>query len=116
MFASEGFILPPRAESSLYVATIESICLDGGFIPRIVHETAFASTGMRLVEAGIGITIEPSSGLRTKPAGVKYIELTQVPQKAQLTMIWHQDLCLQRPDLTDLLDHISLHVKKKEAV
>jgi DNA-binding transcriptional LysR family regulator len=103
VFANEGLILPPKDESSLYVATIESICLDAGFIPKVVHETPFASTGLRLVEAGIGITIEPKSGLRGKPRGVKYIELKNIPQKANLTMLWHKELERQKPRLLDLL-------------
>lgn len=103
VFEHEGFILPPRDESSLYVATIESICSDAGFKPRIVHETPFASTGLRLVEAGIGITVEPKSGLRAEPAGVRYIELKNIRQKAELTMLWHKDLERQRPLLLELM-------------
>jgi LysR family transcriptional regulator, benzoate and cis,cis-muconate-responsive activator of ben and cat genes len=103
VFAQEGLILPPRDESSLYVATIESICLDAGFAPRIVHETPFATTGLRLVEAGIGITVEPKSGLRGNPPGVKYIELKEVPQKAEITMLWHKDIEKEKPVLIDLL-------------
>jgi len=102
-FADEGLILPPKDQSSLYVSTIESICLDAGFVPRIVHETPFATTGLRLVEAGIGITIEPKSGLRGQPHGVKYIELKNIPQKAELTMLWHKDLEAQRPQLVEMM-------------
>jgi len=103
VFAGEGLILPPKHESFLYVAMIESICLDVGFMPRIVHETPFASTGLRLVEAGIGITVEPQSGLRAKPHGVRYIVLKNIPQKAELTMVWHHDLEKQRPLLLRLI-------------
>jgi hypothetical protein len=60
VFANEGLILPPKSESFLYVATIESICLDAGFVPRIVHETPFASTGLRLVEAASASPWSPS--------------------------------------------------------
>jgi DNA-binding transcriptional LysR family regulator len=103
VFAHEGLILPPKDESFLYVATIESICLDAGFVPNIVHETAFATTGLRLVEAGIGITLEPKSGLRNRPQGVKFIELTNIAQKAELTMLWHKDLEQQMPLLLELI-------------
>jgi hypothetical protein len=41
-------------------------------VPNIVYETVFATTGLRLVEAGIGITVEPKSGLRNKPQGVSH--------------------------------------------
>jgi DNA-binding transcriptional LysR family regulator len=103
VFAEEGLILPPKDQSSLYVSTIESICLDAGFQPRIVHETPFATTGLRLVEAGIGITIEPKSGLRGQPQGVKYIELRNIPQKADMTMLWHSDLEKQHPNLVEMM-------------
>ena len=99
VFADESFILPPKANSHRYVATIEAICADAGVAPRIVHETPFASTGIRLVEAGMGITIEPKSGLRNHPPGVKCIELKDIPQKAELTMLWHKDLEVYRPEL-----------------
>jgi DNA-binding transcriptional LysR family regulator len=103
VFANEGLILPPKYDSYLYVATIESICLDAGFVPNIVHETPFASTGLRLVEAGIGITVEPKSGLRLHPSGVKFIELKNIPQKAELTMLWHDDIEEENPLLLDLM-------------
>ena len=96
-FAHEKFILPPRADGPLYVATVEAMCLDAGFVPRIVHETSFASTGLRLVEAGIGITIEPKSGLRGRLPGVKGIDLSALPQRAELTMLWHQGLEQEDP-------------------
>jgi DNA-binding transcriptional LysR family regulator len=103
VFANDGLILPPKDQSFLYVATIESICLNAGFIPKIVHETPFASTGLRLVEAGIGITVEPKSGLRGQPAGVKCIELKEIPQKAELTMLWNPEIEKQRPKLMELI-------------
>jgi hypothetical protein len=49
------------------------------------------------------ITVEPKSGLRGKPPGVRYVELKNVPQKADLTMVWHQDLEKQRPTLVNLI-------------
>lgn len=103
VFAEEGLILPPRADGTLYVATVESICFDAGFVPTIVHETPFASTGLRLVEAGIGITVEPRSGLRNQPPGVKYIELVNIPQKAELTMLWHRNIEREMPKLLELI-------------
>jgi DNA-binding transcriptional LysR family regulator len=98
-FADDAFILPTRTDGSLYVATVESFCLDAGFVPRVVHETPFATTGLRLVEAGIGITIEPRSGMRHAPPGVRCIDLSALPQRAELTMVWHRDFERESPDV-----------------
>lgn len=102
-FANESFILPPRTEGTLYVGTIESMCIDAGFVPHIIHETSYANTGIRLVEAGIGITIEPVSGLAGY-SGIKFIELKNVIQKAELTMLWLPDLEDEFPKVFTLLN------------
>ncbi|HEY4198661.1 MAG TPA: LysR substrate-binding domain-containing protein, partial [Mucilaginibacter sp.] len=53
-FANETFILPHEVEGSDYVYTVESICLDAGFFPNVVHHTSSVSSALRLVEAGLG--------------------------------------------------------------
>lgn len=103
IFANDRFILPPRSEGSLYVGTVESIFIEAGFLPNIVHKTPFASTGIRLVEAGLGITVEPMSSLRNYPGIIKYIELKDTIQKAELTMLWHPELETDMPRVIDLL-------------
>ncbi|MDP4256554.1 MAG: LysR substrate-binding domain-containing protein, partial [Bacteroidota bacterium] len=62
-FANETFILPHQIEGSDYVYMVESICLDAGFFPNVVHHTSSVSSALRLVEAGLGITIEPKASL-----------------------------------------------------
>ncbi|MBC7398690.1 MAG: LysR family transcriptional regulator, partial [Mucilaginibacter sp.] len=63
VFAAESFILPHEIEGSGYNHTVESICLDAGFLPNVVHHTSSVSSALRLVEAGLGITIEPKGSL-----------------------------------------------------
>ncbi|HMG10547.1 MAG TPA: LysR substrate-binding domain-containing protein [Mucilaginibacter sp.] len=84
---NEKFILAPKAEGPMYVATIESMFVDAGFLPTIVHETPFASTSIRLVEMGLGLTIEPLSSVRNQQ-NIDYIELKDINRKAEIVMLW----------------------------
>ncbi|RAV27938.1 LysR substrate-binding domain-containing protein [Sinomicrobium soli] len=98
----ESFIMPPKAEGPMYVAVLESIFVDAGFLPHIVHETPFASTAIRLVETGIGLTVEPVSSLRSYK-GIKYAELKHIPQKVEIFMLWLPVMEQQFPEMMELL-------------
>jgi DNA-binding transcriptional LysR family regulator len=86
--ANERFILPPRLESCGYVETIEAMCQDAGFLPKGEQQSGHSATVMRLVEAGFGISIEPKSALSHGTYKLKTIELTNIPQKAVMKLIW----------------------------
>jgi DNA-binding transcriptional LysR family regulator len=88
--SNEAFILPHKIDGSDYVYTVESICLDAGFFPNVVHHTASVSSALKLVEAGLGITIEPKRSLSGQNLAIKFIELDKIPQKAQSTILWHE--------------------------
>lgn len=103
VFAKEDFIFPTPTDGINYVRILESICLDAGFTPRVIHETDSATTGFRLVEAGLGISIEPVSSLHNQVLNIKRIELKTIPQKARLTMMWRPDFEKEYPDLFEML-------------
>ncbi|MDZ7877451.1 MAG: LysR substrate-binding domain-containing protein [Saprospiraceae bacterium] len=86
--AHEQFILPPRPESCGYVETIEAMCQAVGFLPKVAQQSGHSATVMRLIEAGFGISIEPKSALTQGSYKVKTIELTDIPQKAVMKMMW----------------------------
>jgi DNA-binding transcriptional LysR family regulator len=86
--AHEPFILPPRLESCGYVETIEAMCQAAGFLPKVAQQSGYSATVMRLVEAGLGISIEPKSALSHGDYKLKTIELVNVPQKAVMKLIW----------------------------
>jgi len=90
-FANETFILPHEIEGSDYVHTVESICFDAGFLPNVVHHTSSVSSALRLVEAGLGVTIEPKGSLSGQNLAIKYIELNNIPQKVQSTILWNEN-------------------------
>jgi DNA-binding transcriptional LysR family regulator len=63
----------------------------GGFVPHIIHESAYSTSVLRLVEAGLGISIEPKSTLKGWNIAIKSVELSDIPQKAQMQMLWLKD-------------------------
>ncbi|GAA4271690.1 LysR substrate-binding domain-containing protein [Aquimarina gracilis] len=103
VFAKEEFIFPTVSDGPNYVHILESICVDAGFTPKIIHETDSASTSFRLVEAGLGISLEPASSLQGHEFPIRSIELKNIKQKAKLTMIWNPERETEYPDLFELL-------------
>ena len=103
-FAKEPFIFPSKTDGPNYVNIIESICTGAGFIPNVVHETDSVSTSIRLIEAGMGVSLEPISSIRGLHLPIDFHELKDTPQKAQLTMIWNPKLETEHPKLFGLLN------------
>ncbi|NOT90147.1 LysR family transcriptional regulator [Ferruginibacter sp.] len=85
---NETFILPQLSTGIGYVETILQICQSFGFIPRVAHESAHSMAVVRLVEAGLGISIEPISSVRDVNMNIKLIELKNIPQKAEMKLFW----------------------------
>lgn len=106
-FTKEPFIFPSKTDGPNYVNIIESICTGAGFIPNVVHETDSVSTSIRLIEAGMGVSLEPISSIRGLNLPIDFYELKDTPQKAQLTMIWNPKLETEHPKLFSLLHTMS---------
>lgn len=103
--ADEEFILPTRADGELYYRLQLSICEDAGFSPRIAHETVHGHTVLNLVGHGLGITFLPTSFQNVTNASVKFIELKNIHQRAEITALWNKEN--PNPSLTKFLDFIS---------
>jgi DNA-binding transcriptional LysR family regulator len=88
---SETFILPQLSTGIGYVETILQICQSYGFRPKVAHESAHSIGVLRLVEAGLGIAIEPMSSVRGVTMNVKIIELKHIPQKVEMALFWLRD-------------------------
>lgn len=88
---NETFILPQLSTGTGYVEAILQICQGFGFKPTVAHESAHAAGVLRLVEAGLGISIEPISSVRGTNMNVKLVELKNIPQKAVMTLFWLQE-------------------------
>ncbi len=86
--ANENFILPSRSESSGYVESIEALCQTYGFIPKVAYQSGNTNTVLRLVEAGVGVSIEPRSALSGQNMNVKHIELSGINARSEMRMVW----------------------------
>lgn len=85
---NETFILPQLSTGVGYVEAILQICQGFGFKPKVAHESAHSIGVLRLVEAGLGISIEPISSVRGANMNIKIIELKNLPQKAAMILFW----------------------------
>lgn len=83
------FISFDKTYSEAYHARIMSIFEDGGFSPNISHYTVHANTIYKLVENNFGIAIVPTSLQIGYNMNVKFIELTNIPQRATLSICWN---------------------------
>jgi len=84
----ETFILPQLSTGVGYVETILQICHSYGFEPKVAHESPHSIGVLRLVEAGLGISIEPLSSVRGVNMNIKTIELKDLPQKVSMILFF----------------------------
>ena len=54
----------------------------------MAHESTHSISVLRLVEAGLGISIEPISSVQGVNMNIKVIELKKQPQKAAMILFW----------------------------
>jgi DNA-binding transcriptional LysR family regulator len=88
---SEPFILFDPAYSLPYYEKVMELFDDAGFSPTVSHRTVHATTIYRLVENGFGLSIVPTSLQMGYQLGVKFIELTNIPQRTTLSAVWRGD-------------------------
>jgi DNA-binding transcriptional LysR family regulator len=105
--AGEPFILPPQSAGPLYVDLLMRLCGRAGFVPAVVHETAFGDTVMRLVAQGLGVALVPTSLTRGVTLPVCCIELVDAGLPAELSMIWRKDD--QSPLVRQLVDSVGVY-------
>jgi len=63
---------------------------------------------LRLVEAGMGISIEPASTLRGQSLRIKTIDLSNSPIKAEMRMLWLTERTAELQPFFDLVQQVSL--------
>ena len=74
-----------------YYEKVMELFDDAGFSPKVSHRTVHATTIYRLVENGFGLSIVPTSLQMGYQLGVKFIELTNIPQRTTLSAVWRAD-------------------------
>ncbi|MBW1296126.1 LysR family transcriptional regulator [Aquimarina litoralis] len=89
--ATEHFVLFSSDYSSIYFDKIMSICEDQKFTPIVSHKSVHAQTIFKLVESGLGVAIVPTSLQYGFDLDVKFLEIPNIPQRAELSVIWKED-------------------------
>jgi len=89
-FKDEHFILFDASYSTSYYEKIMQVFDDSGFYPSILHSTVNASSIYRLVENNFGISIIPTSLQQGYDLDIKFIELTHIPQRTTLHIVWNK--------------------------
>ncbi len=87
---NSSFILFDAKYSVSYYEKVMQIFNDCGFSPLISHNTIHSSSIFKLVENNFGVSIVPKSLAKKRGYKVKFIELENIPQKTNLSMIWNQ--------------------------
>ncbi len=86
----EPFILFEKEYSPAYYKSVMSIFDYGKFTPLVSHTTVHANTIFKLVENGFGIAIVPTSLKLGYDMSIKFIELSQIPQRTILSAVWNK--------------------------
>lgn len=87
----EHFILFDPEYSASYYGKVMEIFDNQGFSPLVSHSTIHAGSIYKLVENGFGISIVPKSLQTKKNPKIKFIELSKIPQRTTLSVIWSKD-------------------------
>ncbi|MEM6804511.1 MAG: LysR substrate-binding domain-containing protein, partial [Bacteroidota bacterium] len=87
----EDFIFFSTDYSNYYYKKILSICEDQHFIPKSTHKSIHANTIFKLVESKMGIAIVPTSLQYGFDFKVKFLQIPNIPQQAELSIIWKKD-------------------------
>ncbi|MFC4723219.1 LysR family transcriptional regulator [Geojedonia litorea] len=88
---NEPFILFDPNYSASYYETVMQIFDDCKFAPLITHNTIHPNSIYKLVENKFGVSIVPKSLEITENHAVRFIELSKIPQRTVLSMVWNKE-------------------------
>lgn len=73
--ALEDFVASPRELGQGFHDQLASLCLQAGFVPRVVQQARRLQTVLGLVAAGFGVALLPASLAASLPSGVAMLPL-----------------------------------------
>jgi len=103
-FKDESFILFDSKYSPSYYEKVMQIFDESGFSPLVTHNTIHSSSIYKLVENNFGISIVPRSLQVHNLEGVKFIELSHIPQRTTLSVVWNASN--KNPLISDFLKEV----------
>ncbi|MGO1815382.1 MAG: LysR substrate-binding domain-containing protein, partial [Sphingobacterium sp.] len=83
------FILFAKEYSSSYYDLVMSIFRDHAFKPIVALKTVNALSIFSLVGQGLGVAIVPSSLQKGYHTHVDFLELSEIPQRTTLSLLWN---------------------------
>jgi DNA-binding transcriptional LysR family regulator len=89
--AREPFVLFPRPLGPGLYDQIMALCQRAGFAPRVTQEARQMQTITRLVGAGIGVSLVPSSVQNLRGFGVAYRPLADATPDVEMALAWRRD-------------------------
>jgi DNA-binding transcriptional LysR family regulator len=106
------WILPAREDGHGYNEILYSLFQKNGFVPNVIFQSPNASTNLRLVSEGLGITIIGKSAIKGVNLNIKYFELTDVPAKVEMRFIWLKERKEELKEYIELFLKIFGEIKK----
>lgn len=88
-FRDTPFILFAKEYSSSYYDLVMSIFRDHAFKPIVALKTVNALSIFSLVGQGLGVAIVPSSLQKGYHTHVDFLELSEIPQRTTLSLLWN---------------------------
>ena len=100
-----GWILPAKEDGHGYNEILYRLFQKNGFTPNVVFQSPNASTNLRLVSEGLGITIIGKSAIKNVSLNIWHYELRDIPAKVEMRFVWLKE----RKE--ELKEYISLFLK-----
>jgi DNA-binding transcriptional LysR family regulator len=85
---NESFVLGDSSAWRHFNPRIHSLCLEAGFLPRVVYETGSTDSIFGLVAARVGVSIYPERELNHRRPGVHVLTLQSVESRLSTEVVW----------------------------
>ncbi len=95
------WILPAREDGHGYNEILYRLFQKNGFTPKVVFQSPNASTNLRLVSEGLGVTIIGKSAIKNVSLNIKYYELHDIPAKVEMRFVWLKE---RKEELKEYID------------
>lgn len=99
--AKADWILPSREDGQAYNDQLSRIFHKNGFTPKVVFESPNASTNLRMVSEGLGVTIIAKSAVSGMNLNIKHFELADNPAKVEMRFVWLKE---RREELREYIE------------
>lgn len=102
LFADADWILPAREDGQVYSDLLYRLFQKNGFTPKVVFQSPNASTNLRMVSEGLGVTIIAKSAVTGVNLNIKYFELTDIPSKVEMRFVWSKERKVELKEYIEL--------------